>query len=101
MLAAAEGQVDLAFTADDIAGQNGLLMSTSMWETFLKPYHVRLNAAIHEFGVKVIYHTDGAATESGRRADRRGHRRAASPAVQRQGDGPGGAQAPLWRPALL
>jgi uroporphyrinogen decarboxylase len=63
MLAAAEGQVDLAFTADDIAGQNGLLMSTSMWETFLKPYHARLNAAIHEFGVKVIYHTDGAATE--------------------------------------
>ena len=63
MLAAAEGQVDLAFTADDIAGQNGLLMSTSMWETFLKPYHVRLNAAIHSFGVKVIYHTDGAATE--------------------------------------
>jgi uroporphyrinogen decarboxylase len=63
MLAAAEGQVDLAFTADDIAGQNGLLMSIPMWETFLKPYHVRLNAAIHEFGVKVIYHTDGAATE--------------------------------------
>jgi uroporphyrinogen decarboxylase len=63
MLAAADGQVDLAFTADDIAGQNGLLMSTSMWETFLKPYHVRLNAAIHAFGVKVIYHTDGAATE--------------------------------------
>jgi len=64
MLAAAEGRVDLAFTADDIAGQNGLLMSTSMWETFLKPYHVRLNAAIHEFGVKVIYHTDGGVMEA-------------------------------------
>ena len=60
MLAAAGGAVDLAFTADDIGGQHGLLMSLEMWETFLKPYHVRLNAAIHEFGVKVIYHTDGA-----------------------------------------
>jgi len=59
MLAAADGAVDLAFTADDIAGQNGLLMSLEMWEQSLKPYHVRLNAAIHEFGVKVIYHTDG------------------------------------------
>ena len=59
MLAAAEGQVDLAFTADDIGGQQGLLMSFKMWEQSLKPYHVRLNKAIHEFGVKVIYHSDG------------------------------------------
>jgi uroporphyrinogen decarboxylase len=50
MLAAADGAVDLAFTADDIGGQHGLLMSLQMWETFLKPYHVRLNAAIHEYG---------------------------------------------------
>jgi uroporphyrinogen decarboxylase len=64
MLAAAGGAVDLAFTADDIAGQNGLLMSLDMWETFLKPYHVRLNAAIHAFGTKVIYHTDGGAMEA-------------------------------------
>jgi uroporphyrinogen decarboxylase len=64
MLAAADGAVDLAFTADDIAGQNGLLMSLDMWEEFLKPYHARLNKAIHEFGVKVIYHTDGAAMEA-------------------------------------
>jgi uroporphyrinogen decarboxylase len=64
MLSAADGAVDLAFTADDIAGQNGLLMSLDMWETYLKPYHVRLNAAIHEFGVKVIYHTDGGAMEA-------------------------------------
>ena len=64
MLAAADGAVDLAFTADDIAGQKGLLMSLDMWEAFLKPYHVRLNKAIHEFGVKVIYHTDGSVMEA-------------------------------------
>ena len=60
VLAAADGQVDLVFTADDIAGQNGLLVSLEMWQEFIQPYHVRLNRAIHGFGVKVIYHTDGA-----------------------------------------
>ncbi|MFC1453301.1 uroporphyrinogen decarboxylase family protein [Verrucomicrobiota bacterium] len=64
LLEVADGAVDLAFTADDLAGQTGLLMSLPMWEEFIKPYHVRLNAAIHEFGVKVIYHSDGAVTEA-------------------------------------
>jgi uroporphyrinogen decarboxylase len=60
MLEVADGRVDLAFTADDIAGQRGLLLSLDMWERFIKPHHQRLNQAIHEFGVKVIYHSDGA-----------------------------------------
>ncbi|NSW53272.1 MAG: hypothetical protein HPY85_12265 [Anaerolineae bacterium] len=59
LLEVADGRVDLAFTADDIGGQNGLLLSLKTWEEFLKPYHQRLNAMIHSFGVKVIYHTDG------------------------------------------
>jgi uroporphyrinogen decarboxylase len=62
VLVAGQGEIDLVFTADDIAGQQGPFMSRAMWEEFIKPYHVRLNAAIHSFdGVKVIYHTDGAA----------------------------------------
>ena len=64
ILEASRGEVDLVFTADDIGGQNGLLMSLPMWETFLKPYHARLNKAIHEYGAKVIYHTDGAVMEA-------------------------------------
>jgi uroporphyrinogen decarboxylase len=60
LLKVANGRVDLAFTADDIGGQHGLLMSMGMWEQFIKPYHSRLNKAIHEFGVRVIYHSDGA-----------------------------------------
>jgi len=60
LLEVADGRVDLAFTADDIAGQRGLLMSMPMWRKFLQPYHASLNAAIHNFGVKVIYHSDGA-----------------------------------------
>lgn len=64
MLSAARGRIDLVFTADDLAGQNGLLMSLSMWEEHIKPYHVRLNKIIHEFGAKVIYHSDGAVMEA-------------------------------------
>ena len=64
MLEVADGAVDLAFTADDIAGQRGLLMSLGMWERFIKPHHERLNKTIHEFGVKVIYHSDGGVTRA-------------------------------------
>jgi uroporphyrinogen decarboxylase len=63
-LSAVPGAVDLVFTADDIGGQNGLLMSLPMWEEHIKPYHQRLNAAIHEHGAKVIYHSDGSVTDA-------------------------------------
>ena len=64
ILEAADGEVDLAFTADDIGGQQGLLMSLDMWERNIKPYHERLNRVIHGFGAKVIYHTDGSVMEA-------------------------------------
>jgi uroporphyrinogen decarboxylase len=60
VLAAGRGRIDLVFTADDIAGQEGLLVSPAMWEEFIKPCHVRLNRIVHEFGAKVVYHSDGA-----------------------------------------
>jgi len=63
-LSAVPGAVDLVFTADDIGGQNGLLMSLAMWEEHLKPYHARMNEVIHEHGAKVIYHSDGSVTEA-------------------------------------
>jgi uroporphyrinogen decarboxylase len=58
-LEAAGGKIDLAFTADDIGGQNDLLISLPLWEEMLKPYHKKLNKAIHEYGAKIIYHSDG------------------------------------------
>lgn len=64
ILEAGGGAIDLAFTADDLGGQEGLLLSLSMWEEFLKPYHERLNATIHRYGARVIYHTDGAIMEA-------------------------------------
>jgi len=63
-LSAADGEIDVAFTADDVGGQNGLLMSLPTWERMLKPHHERLNAVIHEFDVKIMYHSDGAVMEA-------------------------------------
>ena len=60
MLEAADGGIDLVFTADDIGGQNDLLISLPMWEEMLKPCHRRLNETIHGYGAKVVYHSDGA-----------------------------------------
>jgi uroporphyrinogen decarboxylase len=59
-LEAANGRIDLAFTADDIGGQNDLLISLPLWEEMIKPYHKRLNKVIHEYGAKIVYHSDGA-----------------------------------------
>ena len=80
----AQGRVDLVFTADDIAGQNGLLMSLAMWEKFIKPYHVRLNGAIHELRRQGHLPHRRRGDGGGRRADRHGHRRPAGAAVQRR-----------------
>lgn len=60
ILKAANGEIDLVFTADDLGGQQGLLMSRDMWEEFIKPHHAELNQLIHSFDTRVIYHTDGA-----------------------------------------
>jgi uroporphyrinogen decarboxylase len=64
MLEAADGEIDCVFTADDIAGQSGLLMSLDMWGDFLQPLHARMNRALHEFDVKIFYHSDGSVTEA-------------------------------------
>ncbi len=64
ILEAAPGQVDLVFTADDIGDQRGLLMPYERWERMLKPWHRKLNTAIHERGAKVIYHTDGSVMDA-------------------------------------
>lgn len=52
--------LDMVYTWDDIATQNGLLLSPEMWETFIKPYHVRIDKVIHSFGKPVMYHSCGA-----------------------------------------
>ena len=64
ILEAADGEIDLVFTADDIGSQESLLFSLEMWEENIKPWHARLNKVIHSHGAKVIYHSDGAVAEA-------------------------------------
>lgn len=60
MMAAAGGMIDMVYTYDDIAAQNGLLMSPAMWRKYLLPRHQRLNKVIKQYGVKILYHSCGA-----------------------------------------
>jgi uroporphyrinogen decarboxylase len=57
----AGSHLNLVFLSDDIAGQTGLLFSPRMWERFLQARMVRWCDLIHRWGLKVFYHTDGAA----------------------------------------
>lgn len=50
----------LAFISDDIGGQNGLLMSPDCWRRHLEPRLRRWCRLIHDHGLKVLYHSDGA-----------------------------------------
>jgi uroporphyrinogen decarboxylase len=59
--ARAKGHLDLVFISDDIAGQKSLLMSPRMWKAHLEPRLKRWCELIHAHGLRVFYHTDGAA----------------------------------------
>jgi len=59
--ARARPHLDLVFISDDIAGQKSLLLSPRMWERHLQPRLKRWCELIHAHGLRVFYHTDGAA----------------------------------------
>lgn len=61
---AANGKIAMAFTADDLGGQEGLFISLELIEEFIKPYHQRINKAMHDLGIQVVYHSDGAIAEA-------------------------------------
>ncbi len=60
MAAALGGKIDLVYTYDDVAVQNGLMMSPRMWRKFILPHHQRLNQVIKSYGLKILYHSCGA-----------------------------------------
>jgi len=60
LLEAGAGRIDMVYTWDDIAHQQGLFMSPAMWREYILPRHKRLNAAIRAFDVKLMYHSCGA-----------------------------------------
>lgn len=54
--------LDILYFADDLGGQQNLLMSTKTYRAMLKPYHARLFRLAHEMAphAKVMFHSDGA-----------------------------------------
>lgn len=57
----ARAGADIVITGDDIAGQNGLLMSLGAWREFLKPRLAATVRAVKEANEEtfVFYHSDG------------------------------------------
>ena len=60
LLEAGAGRIDMVYTWDDVAHQQGLFMSPAMWRKYIMPRHQRLNAAIRTFDVKLMFHSCGA-----------------------------------------
>jgi uroporphyrinogen decarboxylase len=56
----AEDLVDMVYTYDDIATQDGLMISPDMWRQYILPFHQKLNKVIREYDVKLMYHSCGA-----------------------------------------
>jgi uroporphyrinogen decarboxylase len=60
LMKAASGLIDIVYTYDDVAVQNGLMMSPAMWRKYILPCHQRLNKVIKSFDLKILYHSCGA-----------------------------------------
>jgi uroporphyrinogen decarboxylase len=57
--AAPEGTYDAVFGADDLGGQNGPLMSASMYVEQIQPFHKLICATAHTGASFVLHHSDG------------------------------------------
>jgi uroporphyrinogen decarboxylase len=56
--------IDVHFAADDLAGQNGPLISPALWRALIKPRQARIISTIKAHtNAPVFYHTCGAVTE--------------------------------------
>jgi uroporphyrinogen decarboxylase len=58
---AGAGQIDVMYLAEDLGGQSGPLFSLDLYRRFLRPNQIKMAELAHSFGLKVFYHTDGAA----------------------------------------
>jgi uroporphyrinogen decarboxylase len=58
---AGAGRVDCMYLAEDLGGQSSPLFSLDVYRRFLLPNQKRMADLARSFGVRVFYHTDGAA----------------------------------------
>jgi uroporphyrinogen decarboxylase len=58
---AGAGRIDLTYVAEDLGSQSSLLMSLEVIGKILLPRIRKMIKLAHDCGIKVLYHTDGAA----------------------------------------
>lgn len=58
---AGKGKIDLFYLAEDLGSQNGPLMGLETYRRFFKPNQIRMADLARKYGIRIIYHTDGAA----------------------------------------
>jgi len=63
VLDASRGKIDIVVTGDDFGAQLGLLVSTSMWDRYLRDGFARYLSLAREGGARTMHHTCGAVTE--------------------------------------
>jgi uroporphyrinogen decarboxylase len=59
VLRTAGKQIDLVYFYDDLASQNGLLISPAMYDQFIRPHHQRLIDLAARFGKPAMLHSCG------------------------------------------
>ena len=62
-LEAADGRIDIAWSASDVGMQTGMLLAPELWRRQVKPWHDELIAPFKEMGLLTRYHSDGAISE--------------------------------------
>jgi len=58
---AGAGQIDMMYLAEDLGGQTGPLFSLETYRRFFLPNQKKMAALARSFGIRMFYHTDGAA----------------------------------------
>ncbi|MCC7350415.1 MAG: hypothetical protein IT446_07590 [Phycisphaerales bacterium] len=58
---AGRGRIDLTYIAEDLGSQSGPLMSLEVYRRFLLPNQIRMADLARQYGIHIMYHTDGAA----------------------------------------
>jgi len=57
ILEASNGRIDMVYIADDLGGQNGLLISPAMWQRYLKgPWKTFIDTIRERFGRHLRFH---------------------------------------------
>jgi len=60
VLALAGERLDMVYIYDDLATQNGLMISKETWRRDIRPRHARIVEVSKEHGKQVMFHCDGA-----------------------------------------